>query len=694
MPIQLDGLITRADIADIAARDNLLFEDQERYSILESMHTIDVQACPGSGKTTLIATKLILLAGRWPLQHQGLCVLSHTNVAKNEIIDRINKSKIAGAQRLLSYPHFIGTIQEFVNRFLALPYLRSKGISHISVDNDEYVNAARKMLARNQFTWFRGTLRGLGTQDGQDGFLRGTFRYCSDTGNDITINKIPKGWRNPESLERAKRDLLRLKDLLDQRGFFLYRDMYTHAQHALLQNDSLRQSVSERFPFVLIDEMQDTQKFQDSLLCSLFPLDEPKNIVQRFGDPDQAIFSNMNGEDSNETYNRKTAENMDFVINRSHRFGNDISFKIKNFSFNCVDLESELAEEAVTHRITQACNGAGFNHCIIIFDDDNVGQVVPAYADLVAQQFSQRHKISPKFCAKIVGAVGNEIEPNGTQLKIGHYWREYDRTKAPRNFKESSLIDAVRFCSRSSSPDWASNYAFLKSCILKLLKIAEIVDDEGTNFKATTLRTYLKDNGKWGLYRKTMHTLLCNGLFDRDSWGRVRDELSVIFDLNPLSPEAAAYLAFVDEDAVEEPEAIAAEVGLISIDDNFIRHPEGFSIEISTIHGVKGETHDATLVLETKHHCFDLETMVPYLAQTLPSLETPNIILREAPSAAARFKPNQKFMRQLYVAMSRPKYLLCLAIHRNRITPEERIALERLGWTILQLPIGDVAEAG
>ena len=78
----LEGLISKQDIAELAEREGLILDDEGRKSVLESMKSIDIQACPGSGKTTLIAAKLILLAEKWPLQHQGICVLSHTNVAK------------------------------------------------------------------------------------------------------------------------------------------------------------------------------------------------------------------------------------------------------------------------------------------------------------------------------------------------------------------------------------------------------------------------------------------------------------------------------------------------------------------------------------------------------------------------------------------------------------------------------------
>ncbi len=685
MPIHFDGIVSRADIAEIAALEELVFDDQERIAILESMRSIDVQACPGSGKTTLIAAKLILLARKWPVQHQGICVLSHTNVAKDEIIDRIKKSRVAEAQRLLAFPHFIGTIQELVNRFLAIPYLRSKGIDHITVDNSEYVKAANRLLLQNQFRWVRGMLQGLG--DYQDSFLSGTFR---DLDGNITTNRNARTWIR--SMPRIHADLARLKSCLDERGFFLFRDMYTYAQFALIENQSLGRSIANRFPFVLIDEMQDTQKFQDSLLHNIFS-DDWDVVTQRFGDPDQAIFSGISGEEPNESYNSRAADQM-IVINKSHRFGGDVASKIKGLSFNCVNLESDLSENTVTERITQACNGTVFNHTVIIFNDDNVGLVVPTFANLVSQQFSLGYKTSKSFTVKIVGAVGNQLEVGADQLKIGHYWSNFDKTRTSRSFKESSLIDALRFCHQSPSADWADSYNFLKSCFLKVLRAERVTDSDGRHFSPKTLRRFLKDSGKWERYRKLMYTLLCGGQINEEGWRQVRDELCVIFSLDQISPDVDAYLAFVAEDAGCQPEVMAtvAENVLFPTQQNSIVHPDGFKIELSTIHGVKGETHDATLVLETKNHCFDIGTMVQYLTHELPDSNSPNSALREGPAANARVKQNRKFMRLLYVAVSRPKHLMCLAIHTDRVSDDQRATLRGLGWDLLELPLPGVTE--
>lgn len=116
----------RISSAEIQAVENLLLPDNCHFAddalqVIRCWDSIDVSACPGSGKTTVLLAKLKLLADRMPLKNgAGICVLSHTNIAVNEI-----KSKLVGyADKLMSYPNYIGTIQSFIDQFVTMPYLR------------------------------------------------------------------------------------------------------------------------------------------------------------------------------------------------------------------------------------------------------------------------------------------------------------------------------------------------------------------------------------------------------------------------------------------------------------------------------------------------------------------------------------------------------------------------------------------
>ena len=673
MPNQLDGLITRDDIADIAASEGLILDDDERISVLEAMHSIDVQACPGSGKTTLIATKLILLAKKWPFQYQGICVLSHTNVAKNEIIDRLKKSKTPEAQRLLSYPHFIGTIQEFVGKYVAFPFIRSLGIRINHVDTD---NCVKLIYANLQ----RGTRTYIDNRSQYSNVLYDFDLKLDGLSLDINVPTFPNG-----SNSASFNDLKAVRERMIAEGYFFYKDIYVFAELAVVDNGDVKSALRNRFPCIFIDEMQDTQKYQDELLQKLFPLTEAVPIVQRYGDPDQAIFHGIGGEEPNESFNGKLTNDMDVVINKSHRFDRKIAEKIRSLSFNEVQLETELSEDDLVERNQFSDEGNGFEHTVIIFDDQTIGDVVAVFANFISVQFSDDYKRSDRFSVKVVGGVGNEIDPEADQLKIGHYWEGYDKAKSKSKFKEDSLIEAVRYCRQSFSSDWAGGYKILSDCILKILRMLGKQDTNGKYFTSTSMRAFLNDRGKWKEYRQLIYVMIDNNYrIGEEFWAQVNQVLVLIFDIDDSPDEVTRYLSFSEGEVLSD--TVQDEEALISLPENMILHPDGFRIELSTIHGVKGETHDATLVVETKNHCFDLEAMMPYLSGELPSNDRPNRQLPDQPNSRRAFKPNQKFIRQFYVAMSRPKHLLCLAVHSDRITEPQKQILLDLGWSVKELP--------
>ena len=124
---------------DIQYAENILLPqgktfDNERRNFIRNLSTIDLQAVPGSGKTTALLAKLLILETKLPLSDgSGILVLSHTNAAVDEIKEKIHQY----CPQLFRYPNFIGTIQSFVNEFLAIPYyLLRVNRKPFRIDND------------------------------------------------------------------------------------------------------------------------------------------------------------------------------------------------------------------------------------------------------------------------------------------------------------------------------------------------------------------------------------------------------------------------------------------------------------------------------------------------------------------------------------------------------------------------------
>ena len=110
--------------------------------------------------------------------------------------------------------------------------------------------------------------------------------------------------------------------------------------------------------------------------------------------------------------------------------------------------------------------------------------------------------------------------------------------------------------------------------------------------------------------------------------------------------------------------------------DNLYRYPTDdpkIHIKVGSIHSVKGQTHTATLVLETFWHRHNLESIKEWLVGEKNGSTALGI------QAECRLKLH-------YVAMSRPTHLLCLAMKQNSFTDSNRETyiekLKEYGWSI------------
>ena len=174
-----------------------------RLPIIRSMDTLDIEACPGSGKTTLLVAKLAILARKWTESRCGLCVLSHTNVARREIETRLGNT--AAGQRMLGYPHFFGTIHGFVNEFLALPWLRSLGYPIEMIDDEVCLRRRWQKLSREIQHTAYNEIASYGTGSAISGYC--IRPWCNTVGKGFCLGITPQPIRQcatPARFQRKK----------------------------------------------------------------------------------------------------------------------------------------------------------------------------------------------------------------------------------------------------------------------------------------------------------------------------------------------------------------------------------------------------------------------------------------------------------------------------------------------------------
>ena len=662
------ALITRRDVETVASELNIKL-DSERKKILRSLSGIDVQACPGSGKTTIVAAKLALLSKKWPWKHRGVCVLSHTNVAKDEISNRLRK--IYTGYRMLSYPHFIGTIQEFVNSFLGLPYLRSKyeAFEFQYMDSEPLYFPNNKAKHKSDPKEYK-----LSYQIHKRRVEKSDFSFCkySDDLNEcLFTEEFISFCKNIEYLinnSKNKRiDVLSYlsfkKNNQIKQGLLTYREMYAFADALIEWQLSCKDVLKYRFPFVIIDEMQDTEKYQDELLQKVFPLNSPeKCIVQRFGDPDQAIYDGMN-DLPNESYNTESPAQKLCHITNSFRLPNSIGSKIKGLSINKVDdlrAEKSLVED-------------GLEHAIFLYRKGEEKKVIPYFKDYIRKQLSDSDRIKKrlkekiyseeKITVKIIGAI--KAVKRG-DLGVKTYFEEFKELKKDKKCVPKFFCEAIKYVQANKKGNSDSNYKILVDSILILLdKLRRKYKNK--KYNKTTLVNELKEEEKYRKFQEYLvKCLFCKEIKAECDWRGFIEPMKTLLDLSEedmnhdfLKYDAGVYQTVSKGNEEEE---------IIEIDGKRII----LDIEYNTIHGVKGETHDVTMVLETQFHKKDISSIIDWI-----------LYPKKTESPTGIRKP--KFMRQLYVACSRPMHLLCLAVDKDSISEDNKKTLDNLGWRIIVL---------
>lgn len=608
---------------------------EDARMIIRCWESKDVAACPGSGKTTVLLSKLKLLADRMPLDNgAGICVLSHTNVAVNEI--KAKMSNYAG--KLMNYPNFVGTIQSFMDKFVTMPYLKQKfGKSVQPVDNRTYA----EHLCRIIYSWKYRQLTGLVKNNYTNGsaqftdetdhvgalFLRADGALC------ISNQKVALAGANSPSAQQFRSAQ---QDMLIEEGLIKYSDVFQYAQEAVRElTTEYTDLFSNRFQYVFIDEYQDCRENQREVLVKLF--DPRKCCVFHIGDPDQAIY----GSDK-DTEQDWQPEGDYLVMEQSNRYGQEIA-----------DILRPLRNSQ--QPITASCGNTGHKPVLFVYDMNTISSV----KDQFVLQLEAHGLNDEKGIYKAIGHIRNA---DAKGIKISSYWDEFDGSRSTVSmFRYWSAIDELCDKMRAGRMDRAE--PIIRKLICRVFHYSGITNaDTGREHTLVTLKKTL-DEKHFDEYRENLIAMAELHEYSRSTVSDAfRKLIKTLFRRSPLTGQdvmsklPSHFMEDLQANPVQEKER-----------NVYVDPIRGRRIQFDTIHGVKGETHDATLYLETEmSRSSDIVRILPYFGV-------------EKAGTSPLFDYSRKLV---YVGMSRPRKLLCLAIQESTYIRSKN-AFQ--GWNIIDL---------
>jgi len=638
--------ITEPEITRMAKLLGLDLEDPERTEVLRCLETCEVQAGPGTGKTTLLVAKLTILADQWPYIDKGVCVLSHTNAARREIERALSKSP--GMNRLLEYPHFIGTLQTFFHCFLALPYLHQHGCQITVVDDERYgrraVNHFNSNLCHNAKLYL-----GHGRDKARIESIIAGLRYKN---RELDIEFADHSVKIPG--KKSGQELEALKKRLSQEGYFRFDDMYALAERAICDLPYLIRLIEKRFPWVLIDELQDTNAAQNRLLRTIF--NAGRCIVQSFGDRNQAIFDFAEADnDELNLFGQKAL----LYVSSTKRFGTSIATLASGFT--AIEKQTLNGDPKRTNR----------RNTIFIFERDAVEDVVYRFAELVHHEL----EINSGDEVYLIGSRKRESDHKSDTFptSLSTYWRSYTPEDPEHSHAKDSLIGCLHVARRRIIEDRrfdeATNIAL--SAIMLWLRRCPLKDSSLVGNRPK-LNALLQQGDLLQEFKRCIWVAL-NPEFklDEHNWGVWLERLSLVFKHLLLRQPGGDAVDFVKW----HPFTTSAQAGssdTITKQSNLLLRTSGnasFPIRFSTIHGVKGQSHKATLVVDTYvKGSHDLKQLLPVLTGRKHGSDLTG--------------SEKQRCKRAFVGMTRPSELLCLAIFRDHLNVGDEEKLSEKGWIV------------
>ncbi|MGA4668620.1 UvrD-helicase domain-containing protein [Propionibacteriaceae bacterium Y1923] len=292
------------------------FSDEQLAAITVPLEPTVIIAGAGSGKTTVMAARVVWLVGTGQVRPDQVLGLTFTRKAAGELAHRVRQALVTagvlregtddqGEEVIMTYDAFAGR-------------LVSEHGQRIGVETDPLMitGAARFRLAQRVVREAPGPLRALSRLQpaslvqrvlSLDAALSSHLVSTDQVRADAAVvasklhqappNRRGDVYASVKESGAALAERLELLDLVDayaalkkHLGLVEFADQMALAARIVAEVDSVAGLVREQFHAVLLDEYQDTSAAQAKLLQGLFAGDPVGHPVTAVGDPFQAIY--------------------------------------------------------------------------------------------------------------------------------------------------------------------------------------------------------------------------------------------------------------------------------------------------------------------------------------------------------------------------------------------------------------------
>lgn len=723
--------------------------DPERLDFINNLDTCDLLAVPGSGKTTALMAKLYCLSKHLPFEDgSGILVLAHTNAA----VDEIEKKLKPHCPRLFEYPNFVGTIQGFVNKFLAnianfekygsyptkiddeiackaiIEKTRSLGFNLLSryffnqlygqnaiINENILMNCFKKnkaeakqlirFLKTDQIIYYGSLvfnkvknykeISKLNLDTSVLSIIKEINNKAVEIANEqkytrgieYTLDFLEEKFINTRSLgfnTDAGKILLDIYEANFKAGILRYRDCYSIGFWYINHYPKVKEQLQHRLKYVFIDETQDLDKYQLDIIDSIFFTSDSKTVIQRVGDINQAIYSaGKKVKVECDWISRGTKDPQkytDLYVTGSNRLTKSIADIVDCFTLNDQDGKFKVEGKRMLPH-------GDIPPYLILFDKDTKG-------DTLKEEFGKlikSHKLNEieeaKNGFKIIGWVGEKEDES--KLCLNSYFGYTKKQKLQRDEFDSLSEQLCLFANKGKTLKEARQ-SLLNALIyiLKLenLKIQRTIREKKVEryYNSNELINHIKtiqgenayDSFKRQLYEWSLNLTLKKDLeelyqlFSCFINSEFKDWFGLSLNSKVQEFIGSKYIPVQNTEVVESTE---------------VEQHKDLGIEVATVHSVKGQTHCATMYVETDYYEYETQKLT-----AIKKKATKKTGEELKPNPLFKQRQNYEYTRQkeavkmMYVGFSRPTHLLCFAALKENVETQLG-CFQSAGWEIIDM---------
>ncbi|WP_301886224.1 MULTISPECIES: UvrD-helicase domain-containing protein [Bacteroides] len=656
---------------NIAKAEQLLLPDgcsfdPERVQFITRLESGDLLAVPGSGKTTALRAKLYCMAKELPMKDgRGILALSHTNVA----VDELKKMLQNHCPQLFEYPNFVGTIQEFVDTFLALPYYVQKyGHREDIIDADQYERACTNLMNKRGriTTYLSGKLKygkdykSIRLGYSEDG--RKILRFGIE-GKEVEIEAERKWLREGNAEEKVAQlidFLFQMKEKILNWGVLHYDDCYYLAETNIREHPDIVGILRKRFAYVFVDEAQDMKGYQLKIIDKCFNCDSV--VLQRIGDPNQAIFD---GFSMVNTWESRTPT----FINNSLRLTQEVASVVDHLVLDRGDNGQGGARFVVNGVRSQE---PVIPRYLILYTQDTIGGLKEKFKNLIRSHHLESIDEARKYGFHIVG-WNSEATGKVDHRRLEDIFPEYHRSLSNFHVNPATLSEHIQL--ERHVGNFKESRKTVLEVFVKVARMAKQRPADGRMFTAPKLLAMMNENAQAKQQFKE-ELLECTKKLSEGAWS----------DADTIIRETTTKWLndFFQQQPNDTVKAYYEDAFVPLIPDVEEHDTDDITISIGTVHSVKGMTHCATMYVETSYNNkYESEYMID---DKTTGRGKNKVWTVTSPFLMHDLQPKNKnaamAKRMLYVGFSRPTHLLCYASDKRLWKDDVLQLMKNAGWRV------------